>query len=138
LQRWEARLKETGTIEVKKRNSTWRKIEPTRLLKFLEKRPGAYLIEIAEEFGCSDVAVLKHVNDLKIQCKKTTQYKEIDDTTDSVLFEFWFENHLLKEVDKGTTIILDNATFHKKFVLAGLAKAHGCEVLYFNRLIPPI
>jgi len=32
-------------------------------------------------------------------------------TTDSTLFEFWFENCLLKEVDSGTTIILDNATF---------------------------
>ena len=58
---------------------------------------------------------------------------EYSGTTDSVLFEFWFETCLLKEVKKGSTIILDNATFHKKSVLPDLAKRYGCAVL----LLPP-
>jgi len=53
--------------------------------------------------------------------------------TDSGLFEFWFENCLLKEVNESSTIILDNATFHKKSVLPGLAKKYNCEVLF----LPP-
>ena len=54
-------------------------------------------------------------------------------TTDSVLFEFWFENCLLKEVETGSVIILDNATFHKKSTLPCLARKHGCEVVF----LPP-
>ena len=35
-------------------------------------------------------------------------------TTDSALFEFWFENCLLSSVGKGQTIVMDNAAFHRK------------------------
>ena len=35
-------------------------------------------------------------------------------STDSIYFENWFENHLLKEIPKGHTVIMDNARFHKK------------------------
>ena len=54
-------------------------------------------------------------------------------TTDSGLFEYWFENCLLKETPNGATIILDNATFHKKSVLPQLAEAIGAKVLF----LPP-
>lgn len=58
---------------------------------------------------------------------------EYGGTTDSILFEFWFENCLLKEVGEGKIIVLDNATFHKKSVLPNLAKMYNCEVLF----LPP-
>jgi len=58
---------------------------------------------------------------------------EYSGTTDSILFEFWFENCLLKELGAGKVIVLDNATFHKKSVLPNLAKKHNCEVLF----LPP-
>ena len=54
-------------------------------------------------------------------------------TTDSRLFEYWFEHCLLKEAPKGATIVLDNATFHKKSVLPLLAQAAECDVLF----LPP-
>lgn len=54
-------------------------------------------------------------------------------TTDSDLFEYWFEHCLLKEVPDEATIILDNATFHKKSVLSQLAEAIGVKVLF----LPP-
>ena len=54
-------------------------------------------------------------------------------TTDSVLFEFWFENCLLKEIKPKSIIVLDNATFHKKSILPDLARRHNCEVLF----LPP-
>jgi transposase len=63
---------------------------------------------------------------------------EYTETTDSILFEFWFENCLLKEVDAGSTIILDNATFHKKSVLTSLAKSYNCEVLFLPPYSPDL
>jgi len=39
-----------------------------------------------------------------------------------VFFEDWFENHLLKEIPKGHTVIMDNAKFHSKERLQKLAR----------------
>ena len=61
-----------------------------------------------------------------------------DGNTDSNLFEFWFENCLLKEVEKGITIILDNATFHRKTILTNLAKTHNCDVLFLPPYSPDL
>ena len=58
---------------------------------------------------------------------------EYTGTTDSALFEFWFENFLLKEISPGSVIILDNASFHRKTILPGLALNHGSTVLF----LPP-
>jgi len=63
---------------------------------------------------------------------------EYGGTTDSVLFEFWFENCLLKEVKPGSVIVLDNATFHKKSVIPGLAKSKNCEVLFLPPYSPDL
>ena len=59
-------------------------------------------------------------------------------TTDSTLFEFWFENFLMNEVAKDSVIILDNATFHKKSVLPGLAQRYHCEVLFLPPYSPDL
>ena len=63
---------------------------------------------------------------------------EYDGTTDSVLFEYWFANHLLKEVNPGSVIVLDNATFHKKSVLPDLARKKGCWVLFLPPYSPDL
>ena len=63
---------------------------------------------------------------------------EYSGTTDSVLFECWFENCLLKEVKENSVIVLDNATFHKKSVLPGLAKKHNCEILFLPPYSPDL
>lgn len=70
LQLWKSQLKETGTLEAKRRKKTWRKIEPAKLKEYVEQHPDAYLKEIAEEFGCSNVAILKALKRLKISRKK--------------------------------------------------------------------
>jgi len=70
LQMWKSQLKETGTLDPKKRSGTWRKIDPEKLREILEQSPDAYLKEIAKEFNCSDVAVLKALKRLKITRKK--------------------------------------------------------------------
>jgi len=70
LYRWKSRLNETGKLESKESIQPWRKIDPARLMEILAERPDAYLKEIAREFGCSDVAVLKALRRLKITRKK--------------------------------------------------------------------
>ncbi|GHU80216.1 IS630 family transposase [Clostridia bacterium] len=59
-------------------------------------------------------------------------------TTDSVLFEFWFKNCLLKEVDPGSVIILDNATFHKKSVIPRLVAEADCRVIFLPPYSPDL
>ena len=59
-------------------------------------------------------------------------------TTDSILFKFWFEHCLLKEVNEGSIIILDNATFHKKSVLPNIAKRYNCEVWFLPPYSPDL
>jgi len=61
---------------------------------------------------------------------------EYGGTTDSVLFEFWFANHLFKQIKSGNVIVLDNATFHKKSVLPELARKYGCRVLFLSPYSP--
>lgn len=70
LQKWKSQLKETGELNPKKRRETWKKIDPNKLKKYLEEHPDAYLKEIAVEFACTDVAVLKAFRRLKISRKK--------------------------------------------------------------------
>ena len=42
--------------------------------------------------------------------------------TDSEFFECWFEACLLEEIPKSSTVILDNATFHRKEILRKIAR----------------
>ena len=63
---------------------------------------------------------------------------EYDGTTDSILFEFWFEYCLMPEVKHGSTIVLDNATFHRKSILPAIASRFGCEVLFLPPYSPDL
>ena len=63
---------------------------------------------------------------------------EYSGTTDSALFEFWFENCLLKEVESESVIVLDNATFHKKSVLPTVAQKYNCKVLFLPPYSPDL
>jgi len=63
---------------------------------------------------------------------------EYTGTTDSTLLAFWFENCLFKEVKEGSTIMPDNAAFHKKSVLPGLAKTHNYTFLFWPPYSPDL
>jgi len=63
---------------------------------------------------------------------------EYDGTTDSILFEFWFEKCLLKVVVEGSVIILDNATFHRKSFLTDLAHRYNCDILFLPPYSPDL
>ena len=68
--KWKSKLNESGTLESKKRQGKWRKIDPCKLTEYIKEHPDAYLKEIAKEFGCSDVAIMKALKRLKISRKK--------------------------------------------------------------------
>jgi len=61
-----------------------------------------------------------------------------DGTTDSSLFEYWFEHSLLKAIPKYSVIILDNAAFHRKSKLRLLAEQSDCEVLFLPPYSPDL
>jgi transposase len=54
-------------------------------------------------------------------------------STDSVWFNEWLEKHLFKELRPTSTIILDNAAFHKRTQVTEIANRHGHDVLF----LPP-
>ena len=63
---------------------------------------------------------------------------EYTGTTDSRFFEWWFEHCLLKAAKPGSVIVLDNATFHRKTVLPGLAAQKNCTVLFLPAYSPDL
>ena len=59
-------------------------------------------------------------------------------TTDHYVFESWFEKMLLSQLPEGQTIIMDNATFHRKKVLHKLAHQAKCELLFLPAYSPDL
>ena len=49
------------------------------------------------------------------------------------LFTEWFRKILVKSIPRGSTVILDNASFHPKQKLKNLARRHGINLLF----LPP-
>jgi transposase len=59
-------------------------------------------------------------------------------TTDAAFFEQWFSDRLLKEAPRGCTIIMDNASFHRKDALLELIKKAMRRInLLFLPAYPP-
>ena len=57
---------------------------------------------------------------------------------DCELFEYWMKNMLLKNVETGSVIVMDNATFHRKKELEMLAKQASCEILFLPPYSPDL
>ena len=70
LTRWIKKEKEGKLGEVKVQVRKPKKICPNKLIKYIDAHPDAYLVEIAEEFNCSDVAISKALKKLNITRKK--------------------------------------------------------------------
>jgi len=56
--------------------------------------------------------------------------------TDSAFFIEWFRTKLVKSVSKGSTVIMDNASFHPKKKLRNLARRHGLKLLFLPAYSP--
>jgi len=63
---------------------------------------------------------------------------QYDGSTDSDLFEFWFENYLLKQVGRGKYIVMDNASFHRKARLIKLAESKKCKIIFLPPYSPDL
>ena len=59
-------------------------------------------------------------------------------TMDRALFEFWFSNQLLPSLNKGTLIVMDNASFHFKKRLICVAQNAGCRLLFLPPYSPEL
>ena len=59
-------------------------------------------------------------------------------STDSILFEFWFEHIFLKELPEGFFIVMDNASFHRKTILLEKAAARGCHIIFLPPYSPDL
>jgi transposase len=53
-----------------------------------------------------------------------------DGTMDGMLFEYWFENSLMPAIEKGSIIIMDNATVHNKNRLSAIADNSGIRLIF--------
>jgi len=71
-------------------------------------------------------------------CGKIVAPLIYDGTTDSALFECWFEEALLKSVPKNSVLVMDNATFHRKAKLRELAGKAECELLFLPPYSPDL
>ena len=70
LTRWINKEKEGKLGEIKIQVRKPKKIYPEKLIKYIEEYPDVYLIEIAQEFNCSECAIRKALKKVKITRKK--------------------------------------------------------------------
>lgn len=59
-------------------------------------------------------------------------------TMNHELFENWFQEHLLPALPKGTVIVMDNASFHRKEQLYCLAQKSGCYLIFLPPYSPEL
>ena len=63
---------------------------------------------------------------------------QYDGTMDSAFFESWFETRLLPALPRDSVIVVDNASFHRKSKLPGLAEGAGYRVLFLPPYSPEL
>ncbi|MDR1595841.1 MAG: IS630 transposase-related protein, partial [Puniceicoccales bacterium] len=74
---WKKKLKETGSLEREPLNRKYRKLDPEKLVKYVEEHPDDYQREMARKFNVSKSCIGKALRKLKITVKKKTRaYKE--------------------------------------------------------------
>lgn len=52
------------------------------------------------------------------------------------LFETWFRTQLVKSIARGSTVIMDRASFHRKKTLENLARRHHVKILFLPAYSP--
>ena len=153
---WVQKYKETGDLSNKPLNRGFKKIDPEKVKKYLEETeniPEDEIVYVDEtgidtclyrEYGYAPRGekVQAEISGKKFQrtnivagqmSKKIISPMQYSGTTDSELFEFWFEHCLLSCVSEGQVIVMDNAPFHRKEELSEIAKKYKCRVIF----LPP-
>ena len=81
----------------------------------------------------------KRVSVVAAQCEdRIFAPLEYAGTTDSVLFEYWFEHILLPQLPPGYLVVMDNASFHRKRILSLMVEKSGCSLLFFPPYSPDL
>ena len=60
---------------------------------------------------------------------------QYDGTMESTLFEAWFKERLCPALERGKTLIMDNAAFHRKKHLERIAEASGHRVKFLPAIL---
>ena len=59
-------------------------------------------------------------------------------TMTSAFFEWWMENELLNKLSKGSTIVMDNASFHRKEALREIIERKGLRLIFLPPYSPEL
>ena len=70
--------------------------------------------------------------------KKIISPLQYDGTMDSTLFELWFVEMLIPALPASTTIVMDNASFHRKSRLNLLAELAGHRITFLPPYSPEL
>lgn len=70
--------------------------------------------------------------------KKIVAPLQYDGTMDSTLFEQWFEYCLIPSLPEQSTIVMDNASFHRKSKLFSLAQKANMNLLFLPPYSPEL
>ncbi len=70
--------------------------------------------------------------------KKAIAPMRFSDPCNTEVFNLWVENFLLKELEPGQIVIMDNATFHKSKRTEELIKSVGCKLLFLPPYSPDL
>ena len=70
IRKWEKQYESEEGFTVKPRKRSFKKIDPQKLLEYVEQHPDAYLKEIAEVFVCNESAIRQAFQRLGITRKK--------------------------------------------------------------------
>ena len=73
---WRKKLAETGTLQTQYQETRSGKIDLAELEKALERKPDAYLRELAKQFNCTKQAIHYAIGRLKITYKKTVHKRK--------------------------------------------------------------
>jgi len=63
---------------------------------------------------------------------------QYDGSMDSVLFEHWLEFFLIPALPSNATIVLDNASFHRKRKLPSIAEKYGHAIIFLPPYSPQL
>ena len=73
IRSWQKQWEEEGNLENKPLHRSYKKVNPDKLVAYVEKHPDAYQKELAKEFDCSAMAICLAMKRLKITLKKRQQ-----------------------------------------------------------------
>jgi transposase len=70
--------------------------------------------------------------------KKSIAPMVFNDSCNTSLFETWVEEFLIKELEAGQVVIMDNASFHKSQKTRELIESAGCKLIFLPPYCPDL